>query len=114
MGELYVAPMNLGVGHGNTDDSASFNQFRGTDWMPLPCRECPQREIDFGGCRCQAALIAGDANVTDPACSLSPYRGKLTSFVESIQKLPATERSFAAEIGQLSFRQAPVQTEIHK
>jgi len=56
------------------NDSASFNQFRGTDWMPLPCRECPQREIDFGGCRCQAALLTGDAFVTDPVCTLGPHR----------------------------------------
>jgi pyrroloquinoline quinone biosynthesis protein E len=56
------------------NDSASFNQFRGTEWMPLPCRECPQREIDFGGCRCQAALLTGDDHATDPVCTLSPHR----------------------------------------
>jgi PqqA peptide cyclase len=56
------------------NDSAGFNQFRGTDWMPLPCRECPQREIDFGGCRCQAALLTGDAFATDPVCTLAPHR----------------------------------------
>jgi PqqA peptide cyclase len=67
------------------NESAAFNRFRGTDWMPLPCRECEFREVDFGGCRCQAALLAGDASVTDPACSLSPYRERLTKFVESIQ-----------------------------
>jgi pyrroloquinoline quinone biosynthesis protein E len=72
--------------------SASFNRFRGTDWMPLPCRECPEREIDFGGCRCQAALLLGDAGATDPVCTLSPKRsvvdalldravGKLSAFV---------------------------------
>src|SRR5580658_4610445 len=67
-------------------ESAAFNRFRGTEWMPLPCRECEFREVDFGGCRCQAALLAGDAGATDPACSLSPYRGSLTEFVESAQK----------------------------
>ena len=56
------------------NESASFNRFRGTEWMPLPCRECPQREVDFGGCRCQAALLAGDANATDPVCEFSPHR----------------------------------------
>jgi pyrroloquinoline quinone biosynthesis protein E len=56
------------------NDSAGFNQFRGTDWMPPPCRECPQREIDFGGCRCQAALLTGNAFATDPVCTLSPHR----------------------------------------
>src|SRR5215831_9227992 len=53
-------------------ESESFNRFRGTDWMPEPCRSCPQREIDFGGCRCQAALLTGNAATTDPVCTLSP------------------------------------------
>jgi pyrroloquinoline quinone biosynthesis protein E len=55
-------------------DSASFNRFRGNDWMALPCRECPEREIDFGGCRCQSALLVGDPAATDPVCTLSPNR----------------------------------------
>lgn len=53
-------------------DSPSFNAYRGTDWMQAPCRTCPRREVDFGGCRCQAFALTGDAGVTDPACSLSP------------------------------------------
>ena len=55
-------------------ESESFNRFRGTEWMPEPCRSCPQKEIDFGGCRCQAALLAGNAATTDPVCTLSPNR----------------------------------------
>jgi pyrroloquinoline quinone biosynthesis protein E len=55
-------------------DSESFNRFRGTEWMPEPCRSCPQREIDFGGCRCQAALLTGSAANTDPICEFSPNR----------------------------------------
>ncbi len=55
-------------------ESASFNCFRGTDWMPEPCRSCPRQEVDFGGCRCQAALLTGDAAQTDPVCTLSPKR----------------------------------------
>jgi pyrroloquinoline quinone biosynthesis protein E len=54
--------------------SESFSRFRGTEWMPEPCRSCPQREIDFGGCRCQAALLTGNAANTDPVCTLSPNR----------------------------------------
>lgn len=53
-------------------DSASFQNFRGEQWMPEPCRTCDQRGIDFGGCRCQALLLTGDAAATDPACSLAP------------------------------------------
>ena len=48
-----------------------FQKFRGTDWMPEPCRSCDRREIDFGGCRCQAFLLTGDAAVADPVCILS-------------------------------------------
>jgi pyrroloquinoline quinone biosynthesis protein E len=53
-------------------ESSSFRRFRGEDWMPEPCRSCEHRTEDFGGCRCQAFLLAGDATVTDPACSLAP------------------------------------------
>jgi PqqA peptide cyclase len=53
--------------------SESFNRFRGTEWMPDPCRSCPQKEIDFGGCRCQAALLTGDPSNTDPVCEFSPH-----------------------------------------
>jgi PqqA peptide cyclase len=53
-------------------DSPSFQRFRGEEWMPEPCRSCDQRSEDFGGCRCQALLLAGNAAATDPACSLAP------------------------------------------
>jgi PqqA peptide cyclase len=88
-------------------ESEAFNRFRGTEWMPVPCCECPWREIDFGGCRCQAALLTGDAHATDPACALSPHREKLTSFVESMQEGGAANLSSAADLGRLSFRQNP-------
>ena len=52
--------------------SAAFERFRGTAWMPEPCRSCDRREIDWGGCRCQAFALTGDAARTDPVCSLSP------------------------------------------
>ena len=64
------------------NDAPSFNRFRGTEWMPLPCRECPEREIDFGGCRCQAALLLGDPSATDPVCTLSPHRGMIDEFID--------------------------------
>jgi PqqA peptide cyclase len=53
-------------------ESSSFRRFRGEDWMPEPCRNCERRTEDFGGCRCQAFLLAADATATDPACSLAP------------------------------------------
>jgi pyrroloquinoline quinone biosynthesis protein E len=55
------------------NDSPLFNRFRGEEWMPQPCRSCPRRTIDFGGCRCQAFQLTGDAAATDPVCYLSPH-----------------------------------------
>ena len=51
----------------------AFIAYRGTDWMPEPCRSCHRKEIDWGGCRCQAFALTGDAANTDPACGLSPH-----------------------------------------
>jgi len=56
-------------------DSPGFNAFRGEAWMPEPCRSCDKRAIDFGGCRCQAYHLTGDAAATDPACMLAPTHG---------------------------------------
>ena len=53
-------------------DAPGMNAFRGEAWLPLPCRECPERSVDFAGCRCQAFALTGDAAATDPACSLAP------------------------------------------
>jgi pyrroloquinoline quinone biosynthesis protein E len=86
-------------------ESESFNRFRGTEWMPEPCHSCEFREIDFGGCRCQAALLTGDAATTDPACSLSPFRERLTKFVDSIQGV--TEENFGADTGKVAYRENP-------
>jgi PqqA peptide cyclase len=64
-------------------NSDAFNAFRGTEWMREPCRSCAFREIDFGGCRCQAMAITGDARNTDPACALSPYHGEMVAFARA-------------------------------
>ncbi len=53
-------------------NSPAFNAFRGTAWMKEPCASCARREIDFGGCRCQAFALTGDARATDPVCHLAP------------------------------------------
>ena len=57
--------------------SPAFNAFRGTDFLPAPCASCERREIDFGGCRCQAYLLTGDARATDPVCHLSPHHDRV-------------------------------------
>jgi pyrroloquinoline quinone biosynthesis protein E len=54
-------------------NAPAFQAFRGTDWMRDPCRACARRDIDFGGCRCQAFLLTGDARAADPVCHLSPH-----------------------------------------
>ncbi len=56
-------------------EAPAFNKFRGEDWMAEPCRSCERRSQDFGGCRCQAFLLTGDAGATDPVCSLAPSHG---------------------------------------
>jgi pyrroloquinoline quinone biosynthesis protein E len=53
-------------------ESPAFRAYRGTAWMPEPCRSCDRREVDFGGCRCQAYALTGEAGTTDPVCELSP------------------------------------------
>ncbi|MBE7212022.1 MAG: pyrroloquinoline quinone biosynthesis protein PqqE [Gluconacetobacter diazotrophicus] len=63
--------------------SPAFAAFRGEQWMREPCRTCPERGIDFGGCRCQALALAGDAAATDPACALSPLHGELQVLAEA-------------------------------
>jgi pyrroloquinoline quinone biosynthesis protein E len=65
-------------------ESESFNRFRGTKWMPEPCRSCPQKEIDFGGCRCQAALLTGNAANTDPVCEFSPNRARVDAVLRDL------------------------------
>lgn len=88
------------------NESESFNRFRGTEWMPLPCKECPQREIDFGGCRCQAALLTGDAGVTDPVCTLSPKRGLIDEIIAGINQTTPTD-TWAARMNPVRGRHQP-------
>lgn len=66
-------------------ESPAFTRFRGTDWMPEPCKSCDRREIDFGGCRCQALLLTGDLTATDPVCHLSPHHHLVISAREQAQ-----------------------------
>lgn len=76
--------------------STAFNTYRGTAWMPEPCRLCERREIDFGGCRCQAFLLTGDAGVTDPVCSLSPQRNVVDEVMSKSSDGAAQPRRFQA------------------
>jgi pyrroloquinoline quinone biosynthesis protein E len=69
-------------------ESDAFRRFRGTDWMPDPCRTCDRREIDWGGCRCQALAIAGDAAATDPACDRSPDHHLMAQAIDAAEAMP--------------------------
>jgi pyrroloquinoline quinone biosynthesis protein E len=74
---------------------AAFEAFRGTAWMQEPCASCALKETDFGGCRCQALALAGDARATDPVCHLSPLH-------KEISEMAATES--ASDISAFSYR----------
>lgn len=77
-------------------ESASFQKFRGDAWMPEPCRSCDLRTQDFGGCRCQALLLAGDAATTDPACSLAPAHHIVEAAVAEANSNPAVSEFVSA------------------
>ena len=66
-------------------DSPAFNAYRGDSWMKEPCRSCPEKVKDFGGCRCQAYMLTGDATNTDPVCGLSPLHHLVTDVVDKAQ-----------------------------
>jgi pyrroloquinoline quinone biosynthesis protein E len=76
-------------------NSQAFQRFRGTAWMPEPCRSCELRQVDWGGCRCQALAFAGDAALTDPACAKSALHRE---FAET------AEREAAGRAPELLFR----------
>jgi pyrroloquinoline quinone biosynthesis protein E len=69
-------------------ESPAFQRFRGSAWMPEPCQSCPLHEVDFGGCRCQAFLLTGDATQTDPVCSLAPGHAQIQQLVQQTQTAP--------------------------
>ncbi len=73
-------------------ESAAFRAYRGVDWMPEPCRSCDRKEIDHGGCRCQAFMLTGDAGNTDPACVLSPHHDLIVALRDSEPELAFSPR----------------------
>ena len=75
-------------------NSGAFRAFRGTSWMPEPCRSCEFREIDWGGCRCQAFAFAGDAALTDPACAKSALHAKFAQVAQHEASLPPPQFVF--------------------
>lgn len=80
-------------------DSEAFNRYRGDAWMSPTCGSCDERHRDFGGCRCQAFLVTGDAAATDPVCPKSPDRGRIDDMLDAA----TTNRALDAEVQPLHF-----------
>ncbi|KQN48238.1 pyrroloquinoline quinone biosynthesis protein PqqE [Serratia sp. Leaf50] len=78
-------------------NSFGFNKYRGFDWMPEPCRSCSEKEKDFGGCRCQAFMLTGNADNADPVCSKSEHHGMI---LEAREQANCTN----IQVSQLQFR----------
>ena len=83
------------------NESPDFNKFRGFDWMKEPCRTCPERFKDFGGCRCQAYMLTGDAANADPVCDLSPHHQVV---LEAINAAEGSVKPPGVEVKPLVFR----------
>lgn len=84
--------------------SESFQKFRGEEWMPEPCRSCERRTLDYGGCRCQAFLLAQDATATDPVCLLAPKRAVVDAILAEVNVSPV---SISKDAGEWQYRQNP-------
>jgi PqqA peptide cyclase len=78
-------------------ESAAFKAFRGDAWMKEPCRSCPRKAVDFGGCRCQAFALTGDAANTDPVCTLTPLRHLVD---DALGEVPAEDYSYRYLAGE--------------
>lgn len=85
--------------------SQAFRAFRGTDWLPEPCQTCFRKELDFGGCRCQAFALTGDAARTDPVCVYSPDHGVVQSALDWADRAPEAEPDDSA---RLLYRRLPI------
>ena len=77
-------------------NSPAFNAFRGTAWMQEPCRSCARRDIDFGGCRCQAFALTGDARATDPVCHLAPNHDEVVALAALQDDAPYAYRRISS------------------
>jgi PqqA peptide cyclase len=85
-------------------NSPGFNAFRGEDWMQEPCRSCDERHKDFGGCRCQAYMLTGDAAATDPVCAKSSQHEKVVSIVRAAAVRAEANDATRADWQPLVFR----------
>src|SRR5215471_9685154 len=79
------------------ESSEAFRKFRGEDWMLEPCKACDRRAQDFGGCRCQAMLLAGQPAATDPVCSLSPQRVRVDAILAAVPRQVLSAQQVAVQ-----------------
>jgi pyrroloquinoline quinone biosynthesis protein E len=79
-------------------ESAAFRRFRGEEWMQEPCRSCERRSQDFGGCRCQAMLLTGDPDATDPVCTLAPGRMLVDGILAAVNESQGSAREWVYRI----------------
>jgi pyrroloquinoline quinone biosynthesis protein E len=84
-------------------DSGAFNRYRGQGWMKDGCSDCDEREKDFGGCRCQAFLVTGDAAATDPVCPKSEHRGHIDAMLAEAQAERTQQAGCGAPVQPLRF-----------
>jgi pyrroloquinoline quinone biosynthesis protein E len=90
-------------------ESAAFNRFRGDQWMPEPCRSCPEKGKDLGGCRCQAFLLTGDAGATDPVCDKSPEHQTVLDIIHAPRpQEPVAPLRFRSPENSIRLAEAPV------
>src|SRR3984893_24479 len=92
------------------ESSPAFRAFRGTDWMQEPCASCPRRTLDFGGCRCQAFALTGDARATDPVCHLSPKHALVAALAEEQREEPYVYRRLEREHAETAREKSPAET----
>ncbi len=93
------------------EESSAFRLFRGEEWMQDPCRSCERKSVDFGGCRCQAFLLAGDAAATDPVCSLSPLRPTVDKVTNQASLPDSKPAQWVYRIDSVLDRPAPLRSE---
>ena len=73
-------------------ESEGFNHYRGTGWMKEPCASCDDKETDYGGCRCQAYLLAADPDAADPVCPKSPHHGQVAAAIAQADTGPTSTK----------------------
>lgn len=90
-------------------DSMLFNQFRGFEWMKEPCRSCPEKTKDFGGCRCQAYLLTQDPCMADPVCDLSSHHHIILDAVKETYDAPYSQKLLFRNSKNSRFISTPIQ-----